>query len=154
MSPEERQTLEVQARRYTLPYRDVIRAKIVLLAAQGIDNDEIALRLDTRREIVSKWLKRFFEGRLAGLEVRPRLGRPGALPPAVVIEVKAIACELPGHLGLPLSRLHVPDIRQEVLRRGLVAEISGTMIWRWLSEDAEFGESDHPVRLNPTRRIG
>jgi hypothetical protein len=54
----------------------------------------------------------------------------------VVVEVKAIACELPGHLGLPLSRLHVPDIRQEVLRRGLVAEISGTTIWRWLSEDA------------------
>ena len=136
LSPEERQILEAQARRYTLPYRDVVRAKIVLLAAQGVDNDEIALRLDTRREIVSKWRKRFFEERLAGLEERPRQGRPGVSPPEVVVEVKAIACELPGHLGLPLSRLHVPDIRQEVLRRGLVAEISGTTIWRWLSEDA------------------
>jgi hypothetical protein len=54
----------------------------------------------------------------------------------VVVEVKAIACELPSHLGLPLSRLHIPDIRTEVLRRGIVAEISGTTIWRWLSEDA------------------
>jgi hypothetical protein len=54
----------------------------------------------------------------------------------VVVEVKAIACQLPSELGLPLSRLHVPDIRQEVLRRGLVAEISGTTIWRWLTEDA------------------
>jgi hypothetical protein len=54
----------------------------------------------------------------------------------VVVEVKAIACQLPSELGLPLSRLHVPDIRQEVLRRGLVAKISGSMIWRWLSEDA------------------
>lgn len=50
--------------------------------------------------------------------------------------MKAIACELPTRLGLPLSRLHVPDIRAEVIRRGLVASISDTTIWRWLSEDA------------------
>lgn len=52
------------------------------------------------------------------------------------MEVKAIACELPKRLGLPLSRLHVPDIRAEALRQGLVAEISGTTIWRWLAADA------------------
>lgn len=57
-------------------------------------------------------------------------------PPEVIVEVKAIACELPQRLGLPLSRLHVPDIRAEVLDRGLVAEISGTTIWRWLASDA------------------
>jgi hypothetical protein len=50
--------------------------------------------------------------------------------------VKALACELPSRLGVPLSRLHVPDIAAEVVARGLVAEISGTTIWRWLSEDA------------------
>ncbi|MGH3904063.1 MAG: transposase [Pseudonocardiaceae bacterium] len=50
--------------------------------------------------------------------------------------VKAIACELPARLGLPLSRLHVPDIRSEVIRRGLVAAISDTTIWRWLATDA------------------
>lgn len=50
--------------------------------------------------------------------------------------MKAIACELPARLGLPLSRLHVPDIRAEVIRRGLVASISDTTIWRWLTEDA------------------
>ena len=61
---------------------------------------------------------------------------PPSFPPEVAIEVKAIACELPCRLGLPLSRLFVPDIRAEVLARGLVAEISGTTIWRWLAEDA------------------
>ena len=50
--------------------------------------------------------------------------------------MKAIACELPARLGLPLSRLQVPDIRSEVIRRGLVASISETTIWRWLDEDA------------------
>ena len=43
------------ARRYTSPYREVIRAKIILYAARGLDNDEITKRLDTPRQIVSKW---------------------------------------------------------------------------------------------------
>ena len=53
-----------------------------------------------------------------------------------MVEVKALACELPQELGVPLSRLQVPDIRAEVIRRGLVAEISGATIWRWLAADA------------------
>jgi transposase len=57
-------------------------------------------------------------------------------PPQLIVDVKAIACELPACMGLPLSRLHVPDIRAEVIRRGLVATISDATIWRWLSEDA------------------
>jgi transposase len=44
--------------------------------------DEIAARLDTRRKIVSKWQKRFFEQGLAGLE-RPRIGRLSVFPPEV-----------------------------------------------------------------------
>jgi transposase len=81
LTAEQRVELEARARRYTLPYRDVVRAKIVLMAAAGLDNDEIAARLDTRREIVSKWRKRFFEQGLPGLEERPRGGRPPAFPP-------------------------------------------------------------------------
>jgi len=81
LSADQRRELEARARRYTLPYRDVVRAKIVLMAAEGYDNDEIALRLDTRREIVSKWRKRFFEQGLAGLEEHPRGGRPPVFSP-------------------------------------------------------------------------
>jgi transposase len=73
--------LNAQARRYTLPYRDVIRARIVLLAVAGLGNDEIAARLDARREIVSKWRKRFFEEGMAGLKERARAGRPPTFPP-------------------------------------------------------------------------
>ena len=75
LSTEQRQELEARARRYTLPYRDVFRASLILLAAQGLRNDQIAERLNTRREIVSKWRKRFFEERLEGLEERDRAGR-------------------------------------------------------------------------------
>ncbi len=51
-------------------------------------------------------------------------------------QVKALACELPAHLGLPLSRLSRADLRRHVIAAGIVAQISGTTIWRWLSEDA------------------
>ena len=81
LSRTERATLEAMARRYTSPYRDVVRARIVLYAAEGLRNDQIAARLDTPRQIVSKWRKRFFEQRLAGLEERERRGRPARFSP-------------------------------------------------------------------------
>jgi transposase len=77
---EERQ-LEALARKYTSPYCDVMRAKVVLLAAQGFSNKEIGRRLQLPRQIVSKWRKRFFEERLAGLQERPRRGRPRGFSP-------------------------------------------------------------------------
>jgi transposase len=64
-----------------LPYYQVQRAKMILLAAEGVENDEIARRLETRREVVWQWRKRFYEKRLAGLEERPRPGRPRVFPP-------------------------------------------------------------------------
>jgi transposase len=67
--------------KYTLPYYQVVRAKMILLAADGLGNDEIAAALHTRREIVSLWRKRFFQERLAGLEDQTRPGRPRAFPP-------------------------------------------------------------------------
>jgi len=81
LSDGERVELESRARKYSSPYMDVIHAKIILLAAQGLSNDVIASRLDTPRQIVSKWRKRFFEERLPGLEEQPRGGRPARSSP-------------------------------------------------------------------------
>ena len=81
LTRHEQSELEARARKYTSPYRDVIRAKIVLLAAQGLSNDLIAARLDTPRQIVSKWRKRFALARLPGLEEQPRGGRPALFSP-------------------------------------------------------------------------
>jgi DDE superfamily endonuclease len=52
------------------------------------------------------------------------------------VQVKALACELPHRLGLPLSRLSLADIRQQLVAQGIVAQVSGTTLWRWLSADA------------------
>jgi hypothetical protein len=68
LSDQERRVLESLARSYTLPYWQVVRAQMMLLAADGLRNDQIAERLRCRREVVSQWRKRFFEQRLAGLE--------------------------------------------------------------------------------------
>lgn len=82
LSAEERRVLQARSRQYTLPYRDVVRAKVILLAAEGVENKEIGERLDMPRPVVSKWRKRFFRERLAGLEERPRRGRPSAFSPS------------------------------------------------------------------------
>jgi transposase len=81
LTSAEKAQLETAARQYTSPYRDVIRAKIILFAAEGLSNDVIAARLDTPRQIVSKWRKRFFKDRLLGLEEQARSGRPVRFSP-------------------------------------------------------------------------
>lgn len=81
LTPRERAELERRAARYTAPYREVVRAKVVLMAAKGYENKLIAASLSLPVQIVSKWRKRFFEERLEGLEERPRRGRPVAFSP-------------------------------------------------------------------------
>jgi hypothetical protein len=81
LSGAEKSELEAQARKYTSPYYLVLRAKMILMADQGSANDQIAASLSVPRQIVSKWRKRFFEERLAGLEDEPRTGRPPGFPP-------------------------------------------------------------------------
>jgi hypothetical protein len=62
-------------------------------------------------------------------------GQP-AFPPSVVVDVKRLACELPCRSHVPLARFTIPELRREVLGRGIVAQISGVTLWRWLSADA------------------
>jgi len=62
-------------------------------------------------------------------------GRP-FFPPDVVVQIKALACELPSESGVPLSRWSTGEIARAAIQRGIVAEVSGSTIWRWLGEDA------------------
>ncbi len=82
LSPEEREVLEARARQQSAPYREVIRAKLILLAAQGLENEQIAQRLDVTRPTVSKWRGRFYARRLKGLDDAARSGRPPAFSPS------------------------------------------------------------------------
>ena len=70
LSGEERAELERRVACYTLPHKVVVRAKMILYAAEGQPTAEIARRLETAPRVVGRWRKRFFEERLAGLEDR------------------------------------------------------------------------------------
>jgi len=71
----------------------------------------------------------------ASTSIRARVA-PELFPPEVVVQVKALACELPATLGVPLSRLSTADVVRAAQRAGLVATISDKTVWRWLHEDA------------------
>jgi hypothetical protein len=60
----------------------------------------------------------------------------GRFPPAEIAEVKALACELPAQTGRALSRWSAAELAREAVARGIVCEVSGTTVWRWLAEDA------------------
>lgn len=74
--------LAAMAKRYTSAYPDVIRAKIILYAAVGLTNEQTARRLDTPRQRVSKWRKRFFEQGFDALQELPRRGHPARFSPS------------------------------------------------------------------------
>ena len=81
LTEQERAELEARCKEYTSPYRDVMRAKVVLLASHGLGNDKIAAQLGMPRQIASEWRRRFWIDRLPGLEDRPRGGRPARFSP-------------------------------------------------------------------------
>jgi hypothetical protein len=97
LSRDERAALEARTRKYVSPYRDVIRAKIVLLASTGLGNDLIASRLNLARQIVSKWRKRLFDERLADLNEDPRGGRRARFRPSSSLRSSASAAKRRSH---------------------------------------------------------
>src|SRR3954469_5948432 len=76
LSEEERLQLEAWTRRRTSAQALALRARIVLAAAEGLKNTEIAERLEINRAMAAKWRSRFAEHRLDGLTDEPRPGRP------------------------------------------------------------------------------
>lgn len=81
LSEDERSVLMERARSSNARYRQVVRARIVLYASDGVESATIAARLDCTRSFVSRVRKRFFEERLNALEERPRSGRPARFSP-------------------------------------------------------------------------
>lgn len=136
LSEADRAVLEARVRCYTSSYAVVMRARIVLLAADGLSNKAISVRLDMCVDSVSRWRKRFCEIGLAGLEDRPRSGRPRVFGATVVAGVKAMACEHPRQRGVGLSRWSSTDLAAQVVAEGMVGSLSSATVRRWLSEDA------------------
>ncbi|CAN5162536.1 IS630-like element ISMsm5 family transposase [soil metagenome] len=132
----EESVLSARARSLTSAHRDVIRARIVLAAAQGASNGAIAAELGVHVDTVRKWRRRFATEGLPGLDDLPRSGRPRVFTPVQVAEVKALACTLPAETGAPLSRFSSADLAAEAITRGLAETISAATVRRWLAGDA------------------
>src|SRR4051794_18378442 len=88
LSSEQRFFLERQSRARSLPSREVERARIVLRAADGLQNQEIAVELGITPEKVARWRNRFLDGGLAALEKdAQRPGRPRTVPSSKVKQI-------------------------------------------------------------------
>src|ERR1051326_6456487 len=81
LNDDERSVLRRHARSLTAPYRLVMRARALLLAAEKIENSEIAERLNVSRSFLTDLRKSFCQDRLRALEDRPRSGRPARFSP-------------------------------------------------------------------------
>ncbi len=122
LARKEREALEMLARKATAPARSVLRAKIVLRAARGLANAEIARALGCHVDTVRQWRWRFVEeGRLEALDDRPRSGRPARVTPDIHCELIKLACDRPRdhredrnvwtHEGLAAALEHETGVR-------------------------------------------
>ena len=133
LTAAEQQGLDALVRRHSAPQQVVTRARIVLLAAEGLNNSQIArhagLDVDTVRLWRQRWLG--FQGvALADLSVEdrltdaPRPGRPAEITAEQVCQIVALACEAPSQSGRPISQWSQHEIADEIVRRGILPRIS------------------------------
>jgi transposase len=120
LTASERKTLKKRVRGAKTPYRDWLRARIVLAAAYGRGNERIAADLGVSVITVRKWQARFGDLSLAGLKDLPRSGRPRRISEADRVAVVALACQLPVTTGVPLARWTGPELAAEMISQGLL----------------------------------
>lgn len=136
LSPEVRAVLEERSSSRSVAHAVVVRACIVLLAADDLQNVDISARVGVCVDVVSRWRKRFCQEGLDGLVDRPRSGRPRRFGSEVVAGVKAMACEPPEQRQVPLSRWSSAELADQAVAEGLVSAISSSTVRRWLHADA------------------
>ena len=133
LTTAERADLEALLRQHTAGQQLVLRARIVLAAAAGLNDCQIARELGVARETVRLWRRRWrsFAGvALADLSVSerladaPRAGRPARITAEQFCRMIAVACEAPGTSGRPISQWTGREIAAELIERDIVETIS------------------------------
>ncbi len=136
LGADDRVILEASASSRMAPHVKEVRARIVLMAADGVRNIDIAERVGVCVDVASRWRKRFSQQGLIGLKDRPRSGRPRRFGSNVVSGIKALACEPPDRRDVPLSRWSSAELAFQAVSEGLVDAISSSTVGRWLHADA------------------
>ena len=133
LTPTEQQGLDALVRRHTAPQQVATRARIILLAAEGFNNSQIARHLGLEVNTVRLWRQRWlaFHGvDVADLSIEdrltdaPRPGRPADITAEQVCQIVALACEAPSQSGRPISQWSNGEIADEIIRRGILPTIS------------------------------
>jgi hypothetical protein len=133
LTDAERADLERLVRAHTTGQAVVLRARIVLAAAAGLNNAQIERALGCDVETASIWRRRWLQHRgapLAEVSVAERLAdapRPGAVPRITaeqVCQIVALACEQPDASGRPISQWSQRELADEIVKRGITDRIS------------------------------
>ena len=133
LTDDERRELEGLVRRHKTGQQLAERARIVLRAADGLNNSEIARELVLEPDTVRLWRQRWLRVSgvaLADLSVAdrladaPRSGTPARITPEQVCRIMALACEAPDASGRPISQWSTTELAAEIMRRGIVERIS------------------------------
>ena len=138
LTAAERKTLKKRVRGAKTPYRDRLRAQIVLTAARSRPNARIAAGLRISTDTARKWRGRFAARGLDGLKDLSRPGRRRRISAADRAAVVALACQLPADTGVPLSRWTGPELAAELAAQGLASPMSASSVLRILA--------GHPVK--------
>lgn len=143
LSEEERQDLEMLPRRHSSPQQLVLRARIVLAAAEGRNHSEIARELGVSLDTVRLWRQRYLSLQAISLddmsvqerlEDAPRPGRKARISSEQVCQIMALACEKPSESERPISQWSGSELADEIMRRGIVERISARHALRLLKK--------------------
>jgi putative transposase len=136
LTAEQRQELTALTRAHSTPQKLVERARIILLAADGVSVSETAQRLGLWRKTASIWRKRW-RGADAAKSTADRLsdaqrcGAPGKFTPEQVCAIIALACEDPKDSELPISQWSQSEVARQAVKRGIVPSISHGSVGRF-----------------------
>jgi putative transposase len=154
LEPEERQQLQALLNRHRTPQQIALRAKIVMLSAEGRNHHEIARELEISHQTARRWRKRWLEGQGRGMEVADRLedaerrGDPAKFELEQILHLFKLACDDPGDYNRPISEWTNRELADELIHQGIVETISPRHVGRLLAE-AELKPHQSGYWLNP-----